>query len=137
LGIKKFLVSKMLTKWEERDKSILAKQQLPDGIEAIVDVPYAEDGQRGHLLDVYYPKGAKEKLPVIMDIHGGGFLYGDKDINKLYGHHLAKRGFVVFNLNYRLAFNDAKVPGQIQDIVSAINWIGNNLDTARKINCVI
>lgn len=64
---------------------------LPDGIEARIDIPYIEDGHRGHLLDVYYPKDAGQKLPVIIDIHGGGFLYGDKDLNKLYGYHLAKK----------------------------------------------
>jgi acetyl esterase/lipase len=42
---------------------------------------------------------------------------------------LAKNGFIVFNLNYRLAFNDAKVPDQIQDVISALNWIDNNLDS--------
>lgn len=117
----------MLKKWEERDNKILAEQLLPTGVKEIVDIPYINDGQRGHLLDVYYPENTKEKLPVIIDIHGGGFLYGYKEMNKLYGYHLAKRGFVVFNINYRLAFKDAKVPGQIKDIVAAIKWVGNNL----------
>jgi len=49
-------------------------------------------------------------------------------LNKLYGYHLAKKGFIVFNLNYRLASDDTKVPGQIRDVVSAIHWIGENLD---------
>ena len=35
----------------------------------------------------------------------------------------------MFNLNYRLAFEDAKVPDQIQDIINALNWIESNLDT--------
>ena len=47
----------------------------------------------------------------------------------MFGFHVAKNGFIVFNVNYRLAFNDAKVPGQIQDVISALNWIDNNLDS--------
>lgn len=129
MGIKKYLVSKMLKRWEKRDNKILAVQSLPLGVEEIINIPYINDGHRGHLLDVYYPENIKGKLPVIIDIHGGGFLSGYKDMNRLYGYHLAKRGFVVFNINYRLAFSDTKVPGQIQDIVEAINWIGDNIDS--------
>ncbi len=127
MGIKKYFVKKMLKGWEDRDNKILAEQSFPIGIKEIIDIPYINDGHRGHLLDVYYPEGIKEKLPVILDFHGGGFVYGYKDLNKLYGYHLAKRGFMVFNINYRLALNDTKIPGQIQDIAKAINWIGNNL----------
>ena len=129
MGIKKLLVNRMLKSWEERDNKILTGQLLPDRIEEKIDIPYIQDGHRGHLLDVYYPKDTKEKIPVIIDIHGGGFLYGYKEMNKLYCYHLSKRGFIVFNLNYRLAFSDTKVPGQIQDVVSAINWINNHIDS--------
>lgn len=128
MPIKQYIVNMMLKKWRERDNAILAAQPLPDGVEARIDIPYIEDGHRGHLLDVYYPVDAEQKLPVIIDIHGGGFLYGDKDLNKLYGYHLAKKGFIVFNLNYRLVSDDTRVPGQIWDVVSAIHWIGENLD---------
>lgn len=129
MGIKKYCVNKMLKSWEKRDNKTLAEQSLPIGVKEIVDIPYINDGHRGHLLDVYYPENAKEKLPVIIDIHGGGFLYGYKDMNKLYGYHLAKRGFLVFNINYRLAFSDTKVPGQIRDVAAAIHWISNRLDS--------
>ena len=126
--IKKYFVNKMLARWEKRDDEILAGQSLPDGVDANLNIPYDEDGNRGHLLDIYYPRGTQKKLPVIVDIHGGGFLYGYKEMNKLFGYHLAKRGFTVFNLNYRLAFSDTKVPGQIQDVVSAINWISKHIE---------
>lgn len=129
MSIKKYCVQKMLKSWEERDNKILAAQALPAGITEEVDIPYMNDGQRGHLLDVYYTEDVKEKLPVIIDIHGGGFLYGYKEMNKLYGYHLAKRGFLVFNINYRLAFSDTKVPGQIQDAAAALRWISEHLDS--------
>lgn len=129
MGLRKYFVGKMLKRWDEKDNKILAEQALPAGIKEILDIPYINDGHRGHLLDVYYPEGAKEKLPVIIDIHGGGFVSGYKDMNRLYGYHLAKRGFIVFNINYRIAFDDTKVPGQIQDVVKAINWIGDNINS--------
>lgn len=127
MGIKYNLVSKMLKKWEERDNKILSVLTLPDGITENRDVPYIDDGLSGHLLDVYYPEEVTEKLPVIVDIHGGGYVYGSKEMNRAYGYRLAQRGFVVFNLNYRLALEDTKVPGQIQDIAAALGWIGEHL----------
>jgi len=128
-SIRDHFVRNMLNNWEERDNKILAEQTLPENIVEILDIPYINDGHRGHLLDIYYPDNVKGSFPVIIDIHGGGFFYGYKEMNKLFDYHLAKNGFIVFSLNYRLAFNDAKVPGQIQDIISALNWIENNLDS--------
>lgn len=42
------------------------------------DIPYISDGNKYHLLDIYYPENAAEKLPVIIDIHGGGLMYAEK-----------------------------------------------------------
>ncbi|MEI8200400.1 MAG: alpha/beta hydrolase [Eubacteriales bacterium] len=127
MQMNKFFIRKMLDVWESIDKQSLAQQTLPSGIVEIADIPYVSDGNSGHLLDVYYPENANGKLPVIINLHGGGFVYGNKELNKLYGYHMARRGYIVFNLNYRLAYNDTKVPGQIQDVAAAVNWIGDNL----------
>lgn len=128
MGVKKYFVKKMLKKWEKQDNERLSNQVLPTGIKEIIDIPYIMDGHRGHLLDVYYPDNAKEKLPIIIDFHAGGLVYGDKAMNKAYGYHLAKRGFIVFNVNYRLALDDTKVPGQIKDVVAAIKWVSQHSD---------
>lgn len=128
MGIKRLLLKRMLKTWEEHDCKILAGQSLPDEITGIFDIPYINDGNKGHFLDIYYPANTVEKLPVIIDIHGGGFVYGDKELNKAFCYHLARRGFIVFNLNYRLALKDTKVLGQIQDVMEAIHWITNNIE---------
>lgn len=127
MPLNKFLVKKMLDVWESKDKQSLAQQTLPSGIVEITDIPYIADGNSGHLLDVYYPENANGKLPVIINLHGGGFVYGNKELNRLFGYYLAKRDFIIFNLNYRLAYSETKVPGQIQDVIAAVNWIGENL----------
>lgn len=79
MSIKQFLVYKMLKRWEKRDLKTLAKQEIPDGIKEFSGIPYVDDGHRGYLLDIYYPENAAGKLPLIIDIHGGGFLYGYKE----------------------------------------------------------
>jgi acetyl esterase/lipase len=127
-SIRDHFVRNMLNNWEERDNKILSEQTLPENIIEILDIPYIADGHRGHLLDIYYPDNMEGPFPAIIDIHGGGFFYGYKEMNKLFDYHLAKNGFILFNLNYRLAFNNKKIPCQIQDIINALNWIESNLD---------
>lgn len=110
------------------DEKRMSKQTLPDGITAIIDVPYLDDGKKEHLLDIYYPETATEKLPVIIDIHGGGLMYAYKELNKNYCYNLAKRGFLVVNVSYSLA-PDNKYPAALMDCVSALNWVEENISS--------
>lgn len=107
---------------EKSDNKLHASQVLPDGIKEFNDIPYTDSGSIYHLLDVYFPENAKEPLPVIIDIHGGGWMYATKDLNKIYCEYLAKRGFVVFNLSYRLV-PEVTVTEQLQDISKALKKI--------------
>lgn len=114
--------------WKQNEKSDfkrLSLQTPASGVEQINDTAYADDGLKEHMLDVYYPQGASEKLPVVIDIHGGGWMAGSKEINKNYCLAIAKRGYCVFNLNYRLA-GEYRFNEQIEDIFAAFEWIYNN-----------
>lgn len=110
------------------DKSKHAKQTPPQSVTQISDIPYIDDGNHYHLLDVMYPSDAKptDKLPVIIDIHGGGWMYADKDLNDYYCMALADRGYTVFNISYRLA-PDVTVDEQVQDCANALKWISDNM----------
>mgnify|MGYP000127633326 FL=1 len=77
----------------------------PEGIDVIADIQYVDDGTRAHRLDLYLPhdsvvRGSKT-TPVYIDIHGGGFVYGYKDLNRNFCTNLAKQGFAVFSISYR------------------------------------
>jgi acetyl esterase len=104
------------------------KQTPPQNVTEVEDVAYIDDGNVYHKLDVMYPDNLKsgEKLPVIIDIHGGGWMYADKDLNDNYCLSLADRGYVVFNISYRLV-PDVTVNEQIQDVAYALKWIGENM----------
>lgn len=108
------------------DAKVHEAQTPPENIEKIKDIPYLDDSNMYHLLDVYYPQGTTEKLPVIIDIHGGGWMYGDKNLNENYCLSLADRGYVVFNMSYRLV-PDVTVNEQIQDVMQALKWISENM----------
>lgn len=104
-----------------------ASQTPPENIHEINNLAYIDDGNIYHQLDVYYPEGTTEKLPVIIDIHGGGWMYGNKELNKYYCMALASRGYVVFNISYRLV-PDVTVNEQLQDCAYALKWINENMN---------
>lgn len=112
---------------KKQDDKRIKTLTLPTGIEQSVDHKYLDDGHKYHQLDVYYPEGTTEPLPVIIDIHGGGWMYGDKELNKPYCLTLAKRGNVVFNISYRLA-PEVNPAQQLQDVGYALKWVYEHLD---------
>lgn len=108
----------------------LKRQRPPENMEEYYDIPYVSDGLRGHLLDVYVPPQAeKGKLPVIVDVHGGGWMYGYKEINRPYCLALAEKGFVVVNINYRLCGGKDRVylADQLRDCFTAFSWVQKNI----------
>lgn len=111
---------------EKSDAIRIASQTEPEGLVKILDIPYIDDGEKGHLLDIYYPEGTTEKLPVIIDIHGGGWMYGYKEINKNFCLKLSEKGFLVASINYRLA-GDVRLDSQIRDIFSALRFLSGEL----------
>jgi acetyl esterase/lipase len=71
------------------------KALLPEGVKIEQDISYIKGSNIEQFLDVYYPDGVKNKLPVIIFAHGGGFVAGDKKQTKLYCMTLAKEGYAV------------------------------------------
>ncbi|MEZ3420783.1 MAG: alpha/beta hydrolase [Eubacterium sp.] len=117
--------------WEKTrlvDARRMKREKYPEGIKEYRDIPYLDDGDMYHLLDIYMPADAGTSLPVMIDIHGGGWMYGTKEINRCYCHRLAAQGFIVASINYRLA-GKVLFREQITDIFSAFGWIGENLES--------
>ena len=104
----------------KRDKAI----PLPAGITQCRNISYGCHG-KWNLLDVYYPDGTTQALPTIVSIHGGGYVYGSKEIYRRYGMDMARRGFAFVNFNYRLAPR-WKFPAPLWDTNSVMEWITKN-----------
>lgn len=97
----------------------------PDDIVRYDDICYGED-KKWQMLDVYRPKDKKDDiLPVIVSVHGGGWVYGDKERYQYYCMDLAERGFAVVNFTYRLA-PEFKFPSPLEDTNLVIGWIMKN-----------
>lgn len=103
---------------EKRDLNLVE----PEGIAAVFDINYAGNQDEYNLLDIYFPKGTDKKLPVIVSIHGGGYVYGTKKTYKFYGMYLAEQGFTVVNFNYHLA-PKYKFPTPLRETNQVLEWI--------------
>jgi len=97
---------------------------FPEGVTQIRNISYGPYG-KSNLLDVYYPQDAAAPLPTIVSIHGGGYVYGTKEIYRRYCMDLARRGFAVVNFNYRLAPR-WKFPTPLCDTNTVLQWVEKN-----------
>ncbi|QNQ09614.1 alpha/beta hydrolase [Sphingomonas alpina] len=101
----------------------------PGGVESQRDVTYAElSGFRPLTLDLYLPPKAGRPHPVLVFVHGGAWLHrtardgGEfRDFPAVLAG-FAARGYVVASVNYRFS-GEAKFPGAVQDVGSAIQWL--------------
>ena len=92
-------------------------------VERIRDLPYATGAGRRHLLDVYRPRGGARDAPVLLQIHGGAWVLGDKRHQALpLMLHLAAKGWVCVAANYRLSPR-ATFPDHLVDCKRALAWI--------------
>jgi len=106
------------------DKKRDAVIPLPAGVTECRNISYGSFGT-DNLLDVYYPEGTDAALPTIVSIHGGGYVYGSKEIYRRYGMDMARRGFAFVNFNYRLA-PKWKFPTPLCDTNAVLEWVVKN-----------
>ncbi|MHC4392208.1 MAG: alpha/beta hydrolase [Planctomycetota bacterium] len=94
------------------------------GVKLTRDLSYRDTGLVDHRLDVYQPE-ATEPRPVVIYAHGGGFTMLSKETHWSAALRFARKGYVVFNINYRLAPKN-RFPAAIDDVCRAYAWVIEN-----------
>ncbi len=113
----------------KEDENYYRSAQKPTGSVLSLDHYYHVDKDPMHMCDIARPEKSSGKLPVILHIHGGGWVYGHKDTYyRYYAMEMSKYGYAVVTMNYRLAF-EHPFPSMIEDIFSALSWIEHNQET--------
>ena len=93
---------------------------LPPHVVVARDVKYGDAPGKSNLMDIYQPEGADKALPLVVWVHGGGWIEGSKD--NCPALPLVPRGYVVASINYRLS-RQAVYPAQIQDCKGAVRFL--------------
>ena len=94
-------------------------------VEIISNLSYKNDGDSYHNFDIYYGNSKYKPLPTIIIVHGGGLVYGTKELDKNIGIYFAQNGFNVVNINYGL-LPDVTFSDQVKDVADAFAYIYQN-----------
>ncbi len=104
---------------EEREK-VMGR---PEGVREYDDIPYAEDGNPARKMDIFQPLDCDgKKLSVIINVHGGGMILGNKEFNRHFCAEVCKHGFLIFSIEYSLV-PEIQVYTQFADLTLAMNKI--------------
>ena len=102
----------------------LLAEQPHDGVQRLVDEVYGPHER--HRLDVYRSVAdtgrARPLSPLLVMLHGGGFIRGDKSQRANVGRWAANKGFVAVLPNYRLA-PESHWPCGPEDVVAVWRWV--------------
>lgn len=114
---------------------------FPEGTILHGNIPYQNDTLKKHLLDIYLPENTNGKIPLVVFIHGGGWLSNDKyaDIGymKETVSEILESGYALASIDYRFS-TQATFPAQMLDCNAAISYLVDNaekygLDTDRMV----
>ncbi len=95
--------------------------KFPDDVVRIRDIGYDKKCPERRM-DVYRPDDTSRKYPVIVNVHGGGLVMGNKEFNTYFCAQLARLGFIVFSVEYRL-IPDTEIYGQWDDVSRAMDFV--------------
>jgi len=111
-------------------KAVYAPLQklAPDGLGIERDLAYGDHPRQ--LLNLFMPADEAEETDILLFVHGGGFVSGDKeeDPGIFYdnvGLWAAGRGLLGVTMNYRLA-PEYGWPSGLEDVASAVDWLSAN-----------
>lgn len=102
----------------------------PDSYDVTLEkcVPYGQGKYNN--LDIIRPKNSAGKLPLMIYVHGGGWISGVKSMRRTYCYEYAKKGVVVANIDYIWA-PLKQFPYPVQDVLDAIDFL---FDNAERLN---
>lgn len=94
-----------------------------DSCEHIIGIPYLDDGNERHVVDVYYAKEHR-KNAVVIEVHGGFYVAGLRQNHRPYASVFLKEGYDVVLVEYRLVDGDSTdVSDQLYDVSAAVDYV--------------
>lgn len=99
---------------------------VPKGYASELDAIYSNANILQNRVDIYYPKQAEAPVPVLINIHGGGWNHGEKESQTGYNFYF-ENGMAVANMEYRMT-PQAPAPAALEDVRCVLHYIANNAE---------
>jgi acetyl esterase/lipase len=96
----------------------------PSNYSALLDVVYKNVNSSNTRMDVYYPTNVTTPVPVVINMHGGGWSGGFKEEQGGFTMYF-NRNYAVVNVEYRLR-GEALAPACVEDVRGALNYVLNH-----------
>lgn len=100
-----------------------SETSLADRFDKKLGIPYVEGGDPAQVLDVYYAHQENRKDIVLVDIHGGFYVAGQKEGNRDYASVFLGEGFDVVLVEYRLNDGVRDVSDELSDCAAALDYL--------------
>lgn len=95
----------------------------PNGVDLKKDIPYG--AKKHETFDFMRPKNDGKKLPLLIYVHGGGWISGVKNMRRTYLYEYARKGVAVANVDYdytpKITWRE-----QLQQVLSAVDFLYDN-----------
>jgi len=103
------------------------KDEPIEGVKDHLDIEYYNRSSRRLAMDIFEPEVPKgTELPVVVNIHGGGLIGGSTVCSRAFCRKIAKRGYLVFSLDYRIV-PKVRVYEQFDDVCAGMDCVGRKL----------
>ena len=111
--------------WPQLSEAARSSVLISNHYDVTPNVTYGIANNYELKLDVYQPKNAKSPVPVVVFIHGGGWVAGDKNSSVLDLLPYLEMGWAAVNVEYRLG-KVSLAPAAVEDCRCALHWVGRN-----------
>ena len=131
MGFKKVVVERTRKNFiklcTDADVPRMAAEVYPEDVNAVRGISYIPDDNEYHRLDIYFPKGVsfenQERKKAVLDIHGGGFVYGLKEINMCFNMNVAKLTKTpVVSVNYTIC-PEGSLVNMVKELATAVEFL--------------
>ncbi|MEI6554515.1 MAG: alpha/beta hydrolase [Paludibacter sp.] len=98
----------------------------PSNYNGLLDVVYKNVNSTNCRMDIYYPTDAVKPVPVVINMHGGGWVSGAKEEQGGFNMYF-NQGWAVANVEYRMR-NEILAPAAVEDVRGAMQYLLNHAD---------
>jgi acetyl esterase/lipase len=119
-----FLWSSYLAIMVGLDDVIEKAPPIPSDVQAIKNIEYKNIEDKSLQLDIYKPGNIKDRAPLLIFLHGGGWRKGNRADMLPLLLDFAKKGYITATVSYRFG----PYPQCVEDISDAVNWFYDHGD---------